>query len=349
MTTIFNYKAPDLPCEIPDGTCLLGYRGSIAHGMFVPSTDPNSIDDVDLMGVVIGEPRNYFGLKEWGSRGTKEYKKDQWDCVYYEIRKMFSLLLQGNPNVVGFIWMLPGDYLILGKSGRRIIENKGIFVGKHIYNAFCGYAHAQFEKMETRNPDDLRRYIAITNELKYRGDHPNHKGEKFPRPYTLRWPDNANHSVADTAKYHMREDDNRRVIREVSGEAVDAYCTSTESLLQGLRSYQKKGENIGYMGDKRKGLVLEHGYDTKNAAHLIRLLRMGTEFLSTGELLVKRPDAEELLDIKHGKWPLSRIKEYSKDLFEGMKGTREKSPLPEGPDYDKAESLLCDILRSELL
>jgi hypothetical protein len=74
---------------------LLAYRGSIAHGMYIPGSDPNSIDDVDLMGIVIGQPEHYFGLQEWGSRGTKEIKQGKYDVVLYEIRKMFSLLTSG--------------------------------------------------------------------------------------------------------------------------------------------------------------------------------------------------------------------------------------------------------------
>lgn len=31
---------PTEECDIPHGTCLLAYRGSIAHGMYIPSTDP---------------------------------------------------------------------------------------------------------------------------------------------------------------------------------------------------------------------------------------------------------------------------------------------------------------------
>jgi len=32
------------------------------------------------------------------------------------------------------------------------------------------------------------------------------------------------------------------------------------------------------------------GYDSKNAAHLIRLLRMGIEFLTEGKMYVERAD-----------------------------------------------------------
>jgi predicted nucleotidyltransferase len=54
----------------------------------------------------------------------------------------------------------------------------------------------------------------------------------------------------------------------------------------------------GFMGAKRKALVDKHGYDTKNASHLIRLLRMGIEFIRDGELNVWRQDRQQLLDIR---------------------------------------------------
>ena len=60
------------------------------------------------------------------------------------------------------------------------------------------------------------------------------------------------------------------------------------------------GSYMGYMGTKRKQLFDKFGYDPKNAAHMIRLLRMGNEFLRTGELVTYRPDREELIEIKCG-------------------------------------------------
>ena len=110
----------------------------------------------------------------------------------------------------------------------------------------------------------------------------------------------------------------------------------------------KKGENLGYLGDKRKQLVLEHGYDSKNAAHCVRLLRMAGEYLRTGELIVHRPDADELLEIKRGKWGLSRVKAHADELFAGMRGARDTSPLPEEPDRQAAEALLVKIVRESV-
>lgn len=310
---IFHPDYLDRPHLVPNGTILLGDRGSVAHGMYVPNHDPNSIDDVDLMGIIVPDERYYLGLKEWGSRGTKEYKEYHWDVVYYELKKMVSLLLQGNPNVLSLVWMRPGDYSILSGLGRRLIENRAIFRGKHVYNAFAGYAHAQLLKMETREPSEIREYLGVTYELKRRRIHPTDQ-----------------------------------LLPDVLGDYTDCSDWGDEKLRARLSHFQKKGENIGYMGDKRKRLVLEHGYDSKNASHLIRLLRMCIEFLDTGELVVMRPDAKELLEIKRGEWGLDNVKSLSTSLFEEAKAARDRSRLPEKPDYEAAETLVIGILRDAL-
>src|SRR5687767_1166020 len=133
--------------ETPDGTILLAYRGSIAHGMYVPKSDPESIDDVDLIGFVIPEAKYYIGLSEWGSRGTQDYWRGQHDYVFYELRKAVSLLLRGNPNVVSVLWLRPEHYLFLSDAGRALLDHRHLFVGKHVYDAFAGYAQTQLEKM----------------------------------------------------------------------------------------------------------------------------------------------------------------------------------------------------------
>jgi hypothetical protein len=98
------------------------------------------------------------------------------------------------------------------------------------------------------------------------------------------------------------------------------------------------------MGAKRKALVEKIGYDAKNAAHAIRLLRMGTEFLETGRLKVHREeDAEEIRSIKRGEWSLERVKEEAERGFARAREAYERSPLPVEPDRATAESVLLQI------
>jgi predicted nucleotidyltransferase len=101
---------------------------------------------------------------------------------------------------------------------------------------------------------------------------------------------------------------------------------------------------LGYMGAKRKALVQKFGYDTKNAAHLIRLLRMGIEFLATGQLNVLRPDAPQLIRIKKGKYTLEKIKTMAEGLFDDARKALMGCNLPDEPDHDKAEYILMDMI-----
>jgi predicted nucleotidyltransferase len=105
----------------------------------------------------------------------------------------------------------------------------------------------------------------------------------------------------------------------------------------------------GYMGEKRKKLVKQFGFDTKNASHLIRLLRMGIEFLTDGRLNVFREDASELKDIKQGKWSLEKVKKEAESLFTLAREAYVRSNLPERPNYKKAEEILIHILEKEIV
>jgi hypothetical protein len=87
----------------------------------------------------------------------------------------------------------------------------------------------------------------------------------------------------------------------------------------------------------------------KNAAHLIRLLRMGIEFLGTGQLQVYRTsDADELKRIKRGEWSLDDVKAEAERLFARVEPARARSPLPPTPNTAAANALLVDIHRRML-
>lgn len=235
----------------PKNMILLGYRGSIAHNMYVPNTDPNSIDDIDIMGIFMAPKDHYIGIKR--IKETQEKFIGQWDVVNYEFKKFIHLLLKSNPNVLSLLWIKENHYINRHKYGQRLIDNRGLFVSKNIYHSFTGYAHAQMKKMT-----------------------------------------------------HYKFE--------------------------------------GYMGEKRKALVNKFGYDCKNAAHCIRLLKMGIEFLVEGKLNVFRKDAPMLLSIKRGEWSLTDVKEKANKLFDLADTAYVKSSLPNEPDSDKVNILVKDIL-----
>ena len=232
-----------------DNLIFLCYRGSIAHGTYVLNSNPGSIDDKDVFGVVF-PPREYFyGLKTFEQL---ERKKEYWDVLVYDFRKFIHLMTKSNPNVLQALWTPEHHMLKVTPVYQKLVEHRDIFLSKAIYKSFCGYAYGQLHKMENM-----------------------------------------------------------------------AYN--------------------GYMGEKRKGLVDKFGYDTKNAQHLIRLLRQGIEALQTGEIVVERPDANELKKIKLGDWSIEKVKRTANELFDAMKIALKESRLPERPDMEAIDKLVQEI------
>lgn len=100
---------------------------------------------------------------------------------------------------------------------------------------------------------------------------------------------------------------------------------------------------------KRAKRQAKFGYDTKNAMHLVRLLRMCYEILCTGIVQVKRPDADELLAIRNGAWTLKEIREYTEHMDAMIAEAAEYCWLPEHPDEKKIDSFLVQMLKDRFM
>jgi hypothetical protein len=302
MISLPNLSQEQTAELLPDGIILLGYRGSIAHNMYIPSSDPNSIDDRDLMGVFVAPIEHYIGF---GRHDVKEKFVGEWDVVSYEVCKYIRLLTKCNPNVLSLLW-LSGDHIIYEHPlGARLRDNKQIFVTKAAYHSFVGYAQGQFKRMTHFNQEARTRMAELEQILASRGIDLNDL--KATQDQLDRWND--------------------------LGDIISTYG-----------ALKRKYYSGGYMGAKRKELVNRVGYDSKNAAHLIRLLRMGVEFLQDGDLKVARSDSQELLTIKRGEWPLDAVKAEAERLFSLAEKAYQTSPLPDGPDMKAAEALCRELI-----
>lgn len=99
---------------------------------------------------------------------------------------------------------------------------------------------------------------------------------------------------------------------------------------------------------KRADTIAKYGYDTKNAMHLVRLLRMGIEILTEGEVYVMRPDNQELLRIRNGAYTLKEIEDESKRLNNIMQEAYVRSSLPKRPDHEFFNEWLVDMHRRSM-
>ncbi len=295
---------------LPEGLISLCWRGSVAHGMYVPKSDPDSIDDKDVMGVYIGPLEHYLGF---GRKDVYEKWEGEWDCVFYELRKFVGLLVNCNPNVLSLLWLKPNGIIYESALGQRLRENRDIFVTKKAYHSFTGYAHDQFKKMVSFNQEAQALMAQLEQQLTSFGIDPDSSDE--------------GHSL-----------------RRLDGQPFVGATTEMMEVVKRYRGERHRYYSGGYMGQKRRELVRRVGYDAKNAAHLIRLLRMGIEFLTEGTVHVERADATELLEIKRGAWPLEKVKIEAERLFQLSQEAYIRSSLPPEPDRPGAERLCVEMI-----
>jgi uncharacterized protein len=305
-----NLSQDQIDRLLPEGLISLCWRGSVAHGMYVPKSDPDSIDDKDVMGIYIGPLEHYLGF---GRKDVYEQWEGEWDCVFYELRKFIGLLLNCNPNVLSLLWLKPNGIIYENEVGSRLRAHRGLFVTKKAYHSFSGYAHAQFKKMISFNQEAQALMKQLEDQLTSFGIDPDSC--------------DAGHSL-----------------RTLNGEPFVGATTEMMEVVKRYRGERRRYYSGGYMGTKRRELVRRIGYDAKNAAHLIRLLRMGIEFLTEGILHVERADAPELLDIKRGAWPLEKVKSEAERLFQLSQEAYVRSPLPAEPDTERAERLCVEMI-----
>jgi predicted nucleotidyltransferase len=94
---------------------------------------------------------------------------------------------------------------------------------------------------------------------------------------------------------------------------------------------------------KRADLVASHGYDTKFAYHVVRLLGEVEQILVEGDIDLQR-DNERLKAIRRGEWTEARLRQWAADKEADLERAYAASPLPAAPDEEKLKALLLNCL-----
>jgi uncharacterized protein len=103
---------------------------------------------------------------------------------------------------------------------------------------------------------------------------------------------------------------------------------------------------LGQKGQKnvhRSHLEEKHGYDTKYAMHVIRLYGEAKELMEDGRITLPRPNKQELIEIRNGKYSLVEIRELGALLESEALTAHKSSPLPDQIDRDAISKLIANV------
>ncbi|WP_240935710.1 nucleotidyltransferase domain-containing protein [Hymenobacter sp. HDW8] len=108
------------------------------------------------------------------------------------------------------------------------------------------------------------------------------------------------------------------------------------------RVFREYHEWVKKRNAERYENTVQHGknYDAKNMLHVFRLLQMAEEIALTGQLHVRRPNRDFLLQIRRGEFEYETLVEQAEALVMRVEAAFAASNLPEAPDKQAAEHLL---------
>ena len=290
--------------------------GSHAYGFATPDSD------YDYRGIAIPPEKTVLGF----AYPFDQFESKDPDRTIYNIQKFCKLASDANPNVIELLW-IPEKLIIKNSTwGELLRENRDIFLSKKIKFTFSGYAIAQLKRIQTH-----KRWLLNPPKVQ-----PARKEYGLPETSTT---GAAIKSVLQAA--------------ESKGIEIDfLFSPEMADLARKERAFfnaQKEWENYESWKKNRNPARAEieakYGYDCKHAVHLLRLLRMCKEILSTGEVLVERPDAEELRAIRTGSWSYEKLIEWAEQQDQEMNELYEKSLLPRTADIEKINDLCVNLIK----
>lgn len=348
---------------INEGTCLLVRHGSHAYGTNTATSDE------DFKGVAI-PPKKYF-LGTMHRFEQAELKAPDPDAVIYDIRKFFNLAADCNPNIIEVLHTDPSDHFIVDDIGQEILAAKDLFLSKKIKHTFLGYSISQLKRIMTH-----KRWLMNPP------DHCPTRAEYDLPEMTLIPADQLMAAQAEIQKELDRfqfdfmegldesyKIEIRNIIAEMLAElkiTADKHFEAAArkiglsdnfiEIMQHERQYASaKREWDQYQNWKltrnqaRAQLEAKYGYDTKHAYHLVRLIRMCREVLTTGKVIVKRPDREELLAIRNGAWTYEQLIEFAEREDDNLNELyNNTNVLPKVPDKEKLDELCIKLVERAL-
>lgn len=312
----------------------------------------------------------------------KNPKNPKFESTIYSLRKFFLLAAEVNPNIIELLFSDPKDHFVCHPLMKRLLENRYLFLSNKARYTFAGYACAQAKKIERHRKwivmgevkppvreefglppvppkglDEVFGYIKSKVEQWNLNQFPIDEMQRAELKDVIwdlltnvterevsvaNWPDVYAEGVIHKMmkEFSLSED----VVRLIYAERAFA---KAKQVYDSWVSWKKE------RNPARRELEEKSGYDTKHASHLVRLMRMGYEIITEGKVIVKRPDAEELLAIKNGAWSFEKVMEF-KDIMENkldeeyarqkkLVAMGEPTPLPREVDKVKLNALYHEL------
>jgi uncharacterized protein len=309
---------------VTDSTILLVKSGSKSYGTNIRGSDE------DFKGVcLIPDLKLFLGMSQFEQQEKGWQVEDsKIDKVIYHLPKFMKLLLASNPTALEMLFCDESDIISITDAGHKLRENRHLFITKKVKHTYTGFCHGQMQRLKSH-----KRWL----------DNPVEKPELNSAKHIKQIP------VGPLGTHISQSGFIKNIIREEQGwHTLEVEVLDKGSYEATKRDYDNYCNWLETRNPERLKLEMEYGYDGKFALHTVRLLRTCYELLTEGKLLVRRPDAEELISIRRGAWTYDYLIKYVDEMLLKIEEAEKTSSLPWGVDTNKIEALQIEMVHSAL-
>lgn len=304
---------------------LLGLGGSHAYG----TNNENS--DIDIRGIATRTKREILIGNDF-----EQVVDVDTDTTVYSFDKIIKLLCSCNPNVIEILGLKPEHYIYLSDAGRKLIDNRHLFLSKKAIHSFGGYANAQLRRLENKSARLVNQSQQEAHILKSI----EHAFVELKTRF-LEMPDDAIKLYIDKSQ---RDDYDTEIFCDIllHHYPLRDYKGMMNTMGEIVKSYAKIG--------KRNEKAIEHNKLGKHMCHLVRLYLMCFDILEKGEIITFREKEHDLLmSIRNGEYldenrqPISEFYELVDDLEKRLDYDKENTLLPDEVNMEKVNNLFAEI------
>ena len=367
--SLISFIKEKSPNAIP---LFLVIRGSHAYGTNIETSD------TDYSGIFVQSLDDILGNKY-----IEQINDDNNDTVIYEVRRFLELLGKNNPTVLELLNTPENCILYKDPIFDEILSNRDKFITKICANSFGGYAKTQIQKAKGQNKKQNWEKEKVTRKTPldfcylHQGEHSidlvkylEEKGldqkycglSKSPHGrdvYSLFYDFKSEETDGSTEYPSMGfkgiafEDSNDVRLSSIPKAIPSKYFIghisyNKDGYTQHCNDYRSYETWLSERNEARWVDVKSHGQkiDGKNMMHCKRLMQMAREIAEGKGIIVRRPNAQELISIRKGEVDLQTLIDSVESEIVEIDKLFKNSNLPDSVSTEFIHELIVKIRKN---
>ncbi len=304
---------------------LLTLGGSHAYGTNVEGSD------IDIRGCALNSKKEILL-----GRDFEQVIDNNTDTVVYSFNKLIGLLTDCNPNVIEMLGCKPEHYFMVSDIGRKLLDNRKMFLSQRAAVTFGGYATQQMRRLlnaiarDSVEQKEKERHMLLSCESAMLSFNERHQA--IPEgSFTL--------EVGDSAK----EEFDKEIFANINLSKYplrDLYGMISE-LASVIRNYDK----LNHRNRKK-----DEAHLGKHMLHLLRLFYTAIDIFEKEDIITYREHEREFyLRVRGGEF-LNSDGTCRPEFFDIVRGLERRleyakanTSLPEKPNFDKINEFKMSV------